>query len=444
MTREHGKLRISRHAARAVVRAARAAVAVAPLLCLCACQGAKDGSTSADLPYAKEFPAMAYAASRPEGKLGRFAASVMSGDAALRYDPDRGYLDAVLAQLEIDPSSQVLVYSRTSVQGRLVTPQTPRAIYFNDDTYVAWIPSAPTFEVAGFDPELGPVFYKLSQDADGGETMERELGTCLRCHDTYGLSGGGVPRFLLGSGYTGTDGELVSHEAWILTSQATPLRNRWGGWYVTGRQGDQVHLGNMLVERAEDLKDLESLRVGNVDDLGDFFDTSRYPTPYSDIVALMVLEHQVEVQNLISRLRFETAGRAADSDTDTGGAELADAVEPLVEAMLMADETELTDRISGGSGFTERFESLGPFDSTGRSLRQLDLESRLFRYPLSYLIYSDAFQALPQVVKRTVYARLREILAEGPESDGFERLTAKDREEISGILRGTLPQVLRP
>ncbi|MGW8367572.1 MAG: hypothetical protein ACWGPN_02695, partial [Gammaproteobacteria bacterium] len=284
------------------------------------------------LPYASEYPDIGYAQNVPVARLARLAAKIEARDAALTRDSTRGYLDAVLDALDIDPSSQVLVYSRTSLQRRPITPATPRALYFNDDTYVSWVQGARTLELAGMDPALGPVFYQLHQDADAEPLMERQLGSCLRCHDTYSLSGGGVPRFLIGSGYTGTDGELVSHEAWILTSQATPLRSRWGGWYVTGRHGDQVHLGNIVVERPEDLSDLESLRVGNLDDLTGLIDTSPYLTPYSDIVALLVLEHQIEVQNRIARLHFETAGLAVDA----GDAQALDAlVEPLVEAIFM-------------------------------------------------------------------------------------------------------------
>ena len=262
---------------------------------------------AADLPYASEYPAMAYGTRRPGGSLGRLAERIGTGATELRRHAVRGYLDAMLAELEIDVSSQVLVFSRTSVQTRGITPETPRAIYFDDENYVAWSPGGPSLELAGFDPELGPVFYTLPQNPAADSAMSREFSSCLRCHDTYSLTGGGVPRFLLGSGYIGTDGELVSHEAWILTRQATALRFRWGGWYVTGHHGDQVHLGNIVVQQAEDLQDLEALRIGNIDELSALFDTSNYLTPYSDIVALMVLEHQVEVQNLISRLHFEAA-----------------------------------------------------------------------------------------------------------------------------------------
>jgi hypothetical protein len=406
----------------------------AVVLAACGTDAGREAAVAeSDLPYAAEYPAMAYGTRRPGGSLGRLADRTGNGATELRRHPVRGYLDAMLAELDIDVSSQVLVFSRTSVQTRGITPETPRAIYFDDENYVAWSPGAPLLELAGFDPELGPVFYTLPQNPAADSAMSRELANCLRCHDTYSLTGGGVPRFLLGSGYIGTDGELVSHEAWILTSQATALRFRWGGWYVTGRHGDQVHLGNIVVQQAEDLQDLEALRIGNIDELSALFDTSNYLTPYSDIVALMVLEHQVEVQNLISRLHFEAAAGNRE--------QLDEHVEALVEAMLMADEIVLTDEITGSSGFAQYFEALGPFDSDGRSLRQFDLQSRLFRYPLSYLIYSDGFAALPDAARSAVYGRLRDVLAGSPDQDGRESLSLADRSAIGEILGETLPEL---
>ena len=137
------------------------------------------------------------------------------------------------------------MYSQTSLQGKLINPKTPRAIYFNDDVYVGYVQDGP-IEIASLDPKLGPVFYLLEQSAPKPK-FSAELGRCMSCHDSYSLTGGGVPRFIVGSGYTGTTGMLVSHEGWILISDRTPLKSRWGGWYVTGRHGSQVHLGNIVI-----------------------------------------------------------------------------------------------------------------------------------------------------------------------------------------------------
>lgn len=416
------------------------------LVVLAACRPEGDELRGASGPavYAVEYPAIGYAEREPAGRVGRLLAGDGRRALARAERTERGYLEALLATLGIDASSQTLVFSRTSKQTGFVRAATPRAIYFNDDSYVAWIPGAPAIEIAHFDPELGPVFFTLSQDAGAAPVIERHLEACLRCHDSYSLSGGGVPRFLLGSGYTGANGELVSHEAWILTDQSTPLRFRWGGWYVTGRHGTARHLGNIVVARIEDLQDLESLRVGNLDSLDGLVDTSAYLTPYSDIVALLVLEHQVEIQNLISRLRFETVGRLAEEGGDVDATALAGLIEPLVRALLMSDEAPLGDRISDSSGFTAHFESLGPFDSGGRSLRELDLSERLFRYPLSYLIYSDGIAALPATVRDAIHARLRAILGSEAGGDDFPHLSAGDRQAIAAILQETLPGIVVP
>lgn len=393
-----------------------------------------------ELRYASEYPAVAYSTRPVTGRVGRLAESVASGATRIEFDPRRGYLDGLLRALEIDPSSQLLVFSKTSVQVGGIGPGTPRAIYFNDDTYVAWVQGAPTIEVASMDPRLGPVFHRVSQTRADGGSFDRELGRCLRCHDSYSLTGGGVPRFILGSGYIGTDGELVSHEAWILTSPSTPLRSRWGGWYVSGRHGDQVHLGNIVVENAADLQDLESLRVGNLDDLSSLLDTEPYPTEYSDIVALLVIEHQVHVQNAISRVLFDATTLLDDAepgtDLDAGVAEIA---EPLVRALFMVDEISFDDEIRGTSSFSASFEARGPHDTNGRSLRELDLQERLFRYPLSYLVYSEAFDGLPDEAREYVVGRIADVLSGRDDSADFAHVSKDDRRAIVEILRETRP-----
>ena len=407
----------------------------------------------AALRYDTEYPAIGYATTARTDAVAELEARLASGAAVLEHDASRGYLASVLGALDIGVASQVLVFSKTSVQAQIITATTPRAIYFNDDTYVGWVPGSRTLEVASLDPRLGPVFYTLAQDSAAPVGFERHLGECLRCHDSYSLTGGGVPRFITGSGYTDVDGNLVAHEGWILTSDRTPLKSRWGGWYVSGYHGEQVHLGNIAVEDVAELRELETLRTGNLENLDSLLDTSAYLSNKSDIVALLVLEHQVRVQNAITRVRYDTVGvpstvgAASGRDSSPVGASsardlpvlIAELAEPLVEALFLAGEIDLTDRISGTSGFAAAFEARGPRDSNGRSLRELDLTTRLFKYPLSYAIYSHAFDALPAEAKDYVYARIREILAGDDESEASARLSAADRAAILEILRDTKP-----
>ena len=369
----------------------------------------------------------------------------------LQFHAERGYLDGLLASLDISPASQVLVFSRTSLNVANITPQTPRAIYFNDTTYVAMVPGSGVLEIAAMDPHLGPVFYTLEQNNPSTPRFVQETGQCLRCHDSYSLTGGGVPRFILGSGYTGANGNLVSHEGWILTNTSTPLKSRWGGWYVTGTHGKQVHLGNIAVNDPADLLDLENLRIGNIKSLDTLLNTDPYPANTSDIVALMVIEHQVEVQNLITRVNYDIRS-ALDGHPDLlaeSGIDITrippavaqlikDVSEPLIQAMLMVNEVPLTDSLEGDAAYTKWFTGLGPHDSQGRSLRDFDLDTRLFRYPLSYLIYSAAFDNLPALVRQHIYRRLDSILG-NKDADEFTRLTTTDRSTIRAILDETKP-----
>jgi hypothetical protein len=105
----------------------------------------------------------------------------------------------------------------------------------------------------------------------------------------------------------------------------------------------------------------------------------------------------------------------------------------------MVDAIELTAPIEGSSGFAEHFAALGPVDTAGRSLRELDLDTRVFRYPMSYLIYSTAFDALPESAKDAVFTRIGEILRATPAQDGFATLSVADRAAIAEILADTLP-----
>jgi hypothetical protein len=388
---------------------------------------------------------MNYAAARLTDPVARLAERLARGEANLEFDTESGYLRSLLNELDIDVRSQTLVFSLTSAQVPYISPETPRALYYNDAVYIGWPQGAPELEIASMDPNVGPVFYSLSQDPDREPRFVREMDECLRCHDSYSLTGGGVPRFIVGSGYTGAGGEQVTHEGWFLVDDRMPLRFRWGGWYVTGTHGNQTHMGNWIIrDPARDLADIDLTRTGNVTELSTLIDTTPYPDKHSDIVALLVLDHQVGIQNLITRVHYDAVtllegeGPASLDDlTPEVRLKLEALAEPLVEALLMVDAVSLTDRVQGTSGFADAFTALGPFDAEGRTLRELDLERRLFRYPCSYLVYSDAFDGLPQVARQQVFARLRTVLTGEDTSEAFTHLSAEDRTAILEILRST-------
>ena len=402
------------------------------------------------LRYDVEYEAIGYSANKTTDRLAQLVEEIEEGRAALEFSGENGYLSSLLNALGIDTDSQILVFSKTSVQTSRITPENPRAIYFDDDVYVAWTPGSGALELAAMDPNLGPVFYTLAQTEAANSRIDRETAVCLRCHDSYSMTGGGVPRFILGSGYTNTRGLLVSHEAWIITTDRTPLRSRWGGWYVTGTHGEQGHLGNLVVRDPGELQNLDLLATGNVTELSTLIDPGLYLGGHSDIAALMVIEHQVALQNTITRVNFDARQALHEERAGNLEAGLDQAVvseetirriqgvaEPLVRALLFVGEATIEYPLRGTSGFAERFSDEGPKDSTGRSLRELDLTTRVFRYPCSYLIYSEAFDALPELVKDYVYGRLNEVLdTNGPRGD-FSHLSDEDATAILKILRDT-------
>lgn len=397
-------------------------------------------ATQAQIRYDEEYPAIGYTSAALQDPVSELLRRVEAGEVELVWNEERGYLDSLLEALDIHPDSQALVFSKTSLKNRFITPESPRALYFNDSVYVGMTFGSSALEIGAMDPNLGPVFFDMPNRAGDAVDFERQMGRCLRCHDSYGLSGGGVPRFILSSNLAGADGSIVSHELSEITSTATPIRRRWGGFYVSGTHGAQEHMGNLILREVPSVLDLDLSLTGNKTDLSEFLDLSRYPSPHSDIVPLLVLEHQVELQNLITRVNYDarTLLHGAGGTDEATRERLAEMSEPLVRALLMTDEAPLEDEVQGTSAFAEHFQSLGPFDARGRSLRELQLETRTFKYPLSYLIYSEAFLALPEQVRNIVYGRLGEILNRG--DAGFPRLDADLRGALQGILRDTHPE----
>jgi hypothetical protein len=374
------------------------------------------------------------------------AQKIHADKTVLNYDDNYGYLRSVLKQLQIPVSSQALVFSKSSFQLSQISPQAPRAVYFNDDTYVGWVNHGQFIEIAEVDPQTGPVFYTIAQEYDPYPVIQKETDNCLICHDTFQASKP-VPRLLMLSVLPNPDGNALKAAA-LITNDQSPLRERWGGWYVTGTHGKQRHMGNTLVRaKADDVDEIKKfiarmdLNSGaNVTDLSSKFDVKEYLTPHSDIVALMILGHQTHVHNMITSGVYEMRDAAAQGlSAEKTDEALKDAGDRIVQAMLFSGEAQLTDPIQGTSNFAAEFMKRGPQDSKGRSLRDLDLQRRLMKYPMSYLIYSKSFDAMPSQLKDYVNRRFREVLTGEDKSPNFAHLSTEDRKAILEILHETKP-----
>jgi len=395
-----------------------------------------------------DAPPIEYWASAPRDSMARLSARLAKGEARLEWHPERGYLDSFLQALGIPANSQTLVFSKTSFQRDRISPLSPRALYFNDDTYVGWVQGGSVLEVSTADPRLGAVFYTLDQ-RQGAPKIVRQRYECLSCHQS-GLTKN-VPGHTLRSVFTLKDGMPVFQAGTYLTTPESPFEERWGGWYVTGTHGSMRHLGNLTFRNPREAEAPDADLGANQAGLGRHFATGPYLTKHSDIVALLVLNHQVEVHNLITKAGYETRRALAFEETlnrelgrpghrsDSTRSRIRSACEPLVKGLLGVGEPPLPAPITGSTSFQREFEQGGPRDRQGRSLRQLDLRGRLFRYPCSFLIHSEAFEGLPEEAREYVYGRLREILtAEDPGKD-FAHLSVVDRAALREILAETRP-----
>ena len=394
----------------------------------------------------------------PSDAVSRLQERMDRGEVEFAFDSLLGWLPSVLSELEVPISSQGLVFSRTSLQTDRIAPWAPRAVYFNDEVYIGFVQDGGVLELAVVNSAGGAAFYTMPQLPMDNPRFRRESTTCLMCHESRSLTGG-VPGFIVRSVLTDRLGYPITEVHTGLTTERTPFEDRFGGWYVTDEGAGMGHAGNRSstslrhevadVDRYLSEFDFES-RVGLP---GERFDASVYPSPHSDVVALTLLLHQVRLHNLIAgaheagRQALREMGLLGLADIDSlsyedlhpaGRVRVDGAIQRLVDAMVFTREVPPVAPLVSTSGFAEEFQARGPFDSDGRSLRDLDLSSRTFRYPLSFLIYSDAFDALPDLTKDRVYALLSRVL-HGEAGDAYDHLSAEDRTAILEILADTKP-----
>lgn len=385
------------------------------------------------LPYDEEF--INYSKREDQSALARLKRMIESGETRLEHHPDFGYLPAICEELNVPLSSQMLVFSKTSFQRDRIDPRHPRGVYFGDNLYIGYVQGSPLLELTAVDKNLGAVFYTLSQEKMERPKLQRN-DQCLECHASGKTLG--VPGHLVRSLATDENGVVNLSDGVSPVTHRTPLADRWGGWYVTGLHGDQPHRGNLFGQEALERHKVQPLERGNLLELSRFFETNRYPVATSDIAALMVFEHQTHMQNFITRLGYE----ASIALQQYGHVRyLKHSVEAFLKYLLFAEEAPLTARIEGNANFQRAFEARGPKDSEGRSLRQLDLKNRLFKFPCSYLIQSEEFAALPEPLKAVLFARLWKILNGTDDAPWTKEFVHKDLRAIKTILIETMPDL---
>jgi hypothetical protein len=374
-----------------------------------------------------QHPAIDYRSSALSDPITVLQRELRSGQTSLEFTSAHGFLRSLLAALNVPVESQILLFSKTGIQHPFTNPENPRALYFNDRVVVGYIPGAPVLELASHDPRQGVIFQTLPQDVGlGTPPAFARPDRCLTCH--LSANSLGVPGILVRSMFTEATGRTRPQLGSAIVDHRTPLEQRWGGWYVTGTHGRARHMGNAMVtavlERGDEA--ISDLTL-NRDALDPRVDRSKYAVASSDITALMVFDHQGHAMNLLTRLGWETRIALAERAADFSNGELRALVNDAAAYLLFVDEPRLVHPVRGTSKFAEVFSAGGPKDRKGRSLRELELQTRLFRYRCSYMIYSPAFQQLPDAARAALYARMRDVLK------------ARGDAEVVEILDETLP-----
>lgn len=387
-------------------------------------------SDLADHTNLSEAPHRYYERS-PRDRLSQIKEALESGRIPLDSSDEKAFLVSLLQALDIPTTSQMLVFSTTSLQLRLISPANPRALYFNEDIYLGYVPGG-RIEVIAIDPELGPIFYMFDVPRTDRPLRLERSDRCMNCHAAAETRF--IPGLLIKSVLPGARGGSLEAFRQEQLGHGVPLSERFGGWYLTG-SGFTNHLGNRVGRASPD--GFVKMPI----DVERAFPAGRYPVSTSDLLPQLLHEHQAGFVNLIAEAAYRARtyrhidGQQLSAAHD---AELDRQALRLTRYLLFADEAKLPPGAVADSAFKKDFLKSRRTASGGRSLKDFDLETRLFRYRCSYMIYSTAFQGLPRDLKQRVYRFLRKAL-DGSDAN-FAYLPAEERRAIATILRETLPE----
>jgi hypothetical protein len=397
-----------------------------------------------------EQPPVSYSTTAPQDAAARLQVRLETGELKLTGS-EREILRDILRELKVPIESQIVVFSKTSLQRGRIRPDQPRAVYFSDSIYVGWVPGG-LIEVAAVDPQLGPIFYTFdAHPAKGEKQAFARDSDCLRCHG--GTFVRDVPGVFARSIVPATNGEPLLRHGSELVDDQTPFEQRWGGWYVTGYTGEPNHRGNAFGTEKGDRLDFP-LSERRPAELGDFFDTSRYLAGTSDVVALLVVEHQMAVQNALTKaahscrrmLEYQRSLQKTFKDPitdepayDSVKSVFRSAVEDIVDHLLFRGAAPLPAGVTGLEAFRLAFAGEAPRSPEGHCLKDFQLRDRLFAQRCSYMIYSETFAALPVQLKTRVLDRLHGVLSGDDARGRYAYIDADEKRRIYEILASTHP-----
>jgi hypothetical protein len=373
---------------------------------------------------------------QPDDPFAKFRERVESGQLKLDASgSEKEFVIALLKELGVPATSQLWVYSGTSLQSGRISPRNPRAIYFNEEIYVGYVPGG-QMEVASLDPDRGAVFYLFNIPRDGESVRFQRSDKCMNCH--AGDAQFKVPGLAVESVIPGPNTGSLDAFRRGLSGHGIPLEERFGGWHVTGAPASLKHHGNMTGNLNGGKLTLTPLPPGTQ------FDTSKYPVATSDLLAHLIFEHQVGFTNRVTEARYLTRaalaagkGRLRNEDAKV----LGEKADELARYLMFADEAPLPrEGVTGDSAFKTDFLRNRKQAPDGTSLKDLDLRTHLFKHRCSYMLYSRVFTTLQPEFKKLVYARLSAAVAEVNPPREFNYLPITEKRAIRTIVGATLPR----
>ena len=371
---------------------------------------------------------------------------VQRGEVLIKEPNGKPLVERLLRELGLNKDTQVLVFSRTSLQRREVSYSNPRALYFNESVYLGWMPNG-RIEIASFDPELGPIFYFQRELDDASSPLLARTRSCLGCH--AGDATNFLPGSLGRSVYPDKSGRsLRSIDDYRRSGHHIPLHDRYGGWFVSGNHGAMRHMGNAIASREGGKITIDREQFANLEKLDRFFSTEAYPAPGSDIAALLVFDHQVTMHHRLVEAAYRARQSLFDSKLDPKETDVSklskgrstdeflEGRDKVVDYLLFRDETPIP-KVSCDPAFQRAFSANRIADRRKRSLKDLRLDGRIFENRCSYMIYSPTFDQFPPMLKGAIYARIHEILTSPKPVEGFDYLGKEEKRRILEILDET-------
>ena len=371
---------------------------------------------------------------------------IQRGEVLITEANGKPLVERFLKELKLDKDTQVLVFSKTSLQRRAVSYNNPRAIYFNESVYLGWMPNG-RIEIASFDPELGPLFYFQRQLDDKTSPLFARTRSCLGCH--AGDATNFLPGSLGQSVYPDRSGRpLRTIDDYRRSGHHIPFHQRYGGWFVSGNHGAMRHMGNAIATRENGKLSIDREQFANLEKLDRFFRPDAYPSPGSDIAALLVFDHQITMHYRLVEAAYRGRQSLFDSKLDPGETDVSklakgrsmeefmEGRDKVIDYMLFREEIAIP-KVVCNPDFRRAFLSNRRPDKKKRSLKDLRLDGRIFENRCSYMIYSPTFEHLPPMLKGAIYRRIHEILTAKNPVEGFEHLEQDEKRRILEILHDT-------